>query len=225
MKYKNIEKAIFLERLNRFVALVEIDGEKSLCHVKNTGRLRELLVPGSQVWVQRSDKPGRKTAIDLITVKNGDRLVNIDSNAPNALFAEYARKMGLFELLKPEQSYGGSRFDFYAEKAGARAFIEVKGVTLLDGETARFPDAPTQRGIKHLQELGRCVDEGYEAYIVFIIAMKGARRFSPNEATHPEFAAALREAAAKGVRALAFDCVVGEGSIEVDKKVDIILGG
>ena len=224
MIYGNIAEAVFIERLNRFVALIEIWGAEEKCHVRNTGRLKELLVPGARVWVQRSFDPERKTKYDLITVQNGERLVNVDSGAPNKVFAELALEGGFLpdiSILRAEQTYGDSRFDFYAEHSGRRAFIEIKGVTLLDGEAARFPDAPTLRGIKHLEGLGDCVGEGFEAYIVFIVAMKGAKYFAPDEKTHPEFAGALRRAAERGVVVRAFDCDVSENAIFASKELEV----
>ena len=170
MRYEKMEPAVFLERPNRFVAYVEQAGRREICHVKNTGRCRELLVPGAELYVQRSDNPARKTALDLIAVKKGSQWVNMDSQAPNKAAAEWLRQGGLGcrEItIRPEYKYGDSRFDFFLEADGRKAFMEVKGVTLEEDGIARFPDAPTERGVKHIRELIRCLDAGYEAYVFF----------------------------------------------------------
>ena len=172
MHYENMEPAVFISRPNRFVAYVEQAGKQEICHVKNTGRCRELLIPGAELYVQRSDNPARKTALDLISVKKGDQWVNMDSQAPNKAAAEWLKNGGLGTkeiLVRPEYKYENSRFDFYLETEGRKAFMEVKGVTLEEDGTARFPDAPTERGVKHIRELMRCLDDGYEAYILFVI--------------------------------------------------------
>ena len=172
MRYEKMEPAVFLERPNRFVAYVEQAGRREICHVKNTGRCRELLVPGAELYVQRSDNPARKTALDLIAVKKGSQWVNMDSQAPNKAAAEWLRQGGLGcrEItIRPEYKYGDSRFDFFLEADGRKAFMEVKGVTLEEDGIARFPDAPTERGVKHIRELIRCLDAGYEAYVFFVI--------------------------------------------------------
>lgn len=226
MKYQNIESAIFLERPNRFVAYVELGGEREKCHVKNTGRCRELLVPGAEVYLQRAEKPNRKTSYDLIGVKKGKRIVNMDSQIPNYAVREWLEKGGLFETitqLRPETKYGNSRFDFYLEAEGKRIFMEVKGVTLEEEGIARFPDAPTERGVKHIHELMECKKDGCEAYIFFVIQMKGIKSFEPNDRTHPAFGEALRQAAAAGVHILAYDCQVTEDSIEIDQKIQVRL--
>lgn len=226
MKYQNIESAIFLERPNRFVAYVELGGEREKCHVKNTGRCRELLVPGAEVYLQRAEKPNRKTNYDLIGVKKGKRIVNMDSQIPNYAVREWLEKGGLFETitqLRPETKYGNSRFDFYLEAEGKRIFMEVKGVTLEEEGIARFPDAPTERGVKHIHELMECKKDGCEAYIFFVIQMKGIKSFEPNDRTHPAFGEALRQAAAAGVHILAYDCQVTEDSIEIDQKIQVRL--
>lgn len=226
MKYQNIESAIFLERPNRFVAYVELGGEREKCHVKNTGRCRELLVPGAEVYLQRAEKPNRKTKYDLIGVKKGKRIVNMDSQIPNYAVREWLEKGGLFETitqLRPETKYGNSRFDFYLEAEGKRIFMEVKGVTLEEEGIARFPDAPTERGVKHIHELMECKKDGCEAYIFFVIQMKGIKSFEPNDRTHPAFGEALRQAAAAGVHILAYDCQVTEDSIEIDQKIQVRL--
>lgn len=226
MIYERICPAVFRARPNRFVAEIELDGALVLCHVKNTGRCRELLRPGTPVFVQEAGNPKRKTKYDLISVYKQERLVNIDSQAPNQLFAEWVRAGNLFQsvtMLRPECTYGHSRFDFYLEADGKRIFVEVKGVTLEQEGVALFPDAPTERGVKHLQELCACVREGYEAYIIFVIQMQGVHMFRPNAATHPQFAAALAEAAAAGVHVHALDCVVTPDSIAIGQEVGIDL--
>lgn len=226
MIYDHIKPGIFLERLNRFTAHIEIDGKLETCHVKNTGRCRELLTNGAAVIVQEIDAPHRKTAYDLIAVYKGERLVNVDSSAPNRVFAEWLPKGGLFKtttLIKPEQKFGESRFDFYVEGDGSKAFVEVKGVTLEDGGVVRFPDAPTQRGIKHLKDLALCVQAGFKAYAVFIVQMKDVRYFEPNWSTHFEFGETLRQVAEQGVQVLALDCQVTENSITAQDPVKVIL--
>ncbi len=227
MHYSHIRKGEFLRRPNRFIAHVLLNGEEVICHVKNTGRLKELLLPGATVFLEESDNTARKTRFDLVAVMRGDAVVNIDSQAPNQAVGDWLRKGGLFEdvsHVKAETRYGASRFDFYIESAsGRKAFLEVKGVTLLQDGVARFPDAPTTRGIKHIEELVKCKEDGYEAYILFLLEMKGSRWMEPNDATHPAFGKALREAAAKGVNVLAYDCIVTPDRLEVDKKVEVRL--
>lgn len=227
MRYSHIRKGEFLRRPNRFIAHVLLNGEEVICHVKNTGRLKELLLPGATVFLEESDNTARKTRFDLVAVMRGDAVVNIDSQAPNQAVGDWLRKGGLFEdvsHVKAETRYGASRFDFYIESAsGRKAFLEVKGVTLLQEDVARFPDAPTTRGIKHIEELVKCIEDGYEAYILFLLEMKGSRWMEPNDATHPAFGKALREAAAKGVNVLAYDCLVTPDRLEVDKKVEVRL--
>lgn len=226
MTYDNIFEAVFLDRPNRFIAHVLLDGEKQVCHVKNTGRCRELLIPGAAVYVQKAANPARKTAYDLIAVWKGGRLINMDAAAPNRVFGEWLRAGGLGfvpELIRPECVHGDSRFDFYFEHGGKRAFAEVKGVTLEEDGIVRFPDAPTERGVKHLRGLARCVEEGFEAYAVFIIQMKGVKFFEPNRATHPEFAQALCQAARAGVKLIALDCYVTKDSLTAGERVEIRL--
>lgn len=226
MRYEKMEPAVFLERPNRFVAYVEQAGRREICHVKNTGRCRELLVPGAELYVQRSDNPARKTALDLIAVKKGNQWVNMDSQAPNKAAAEWLRQGGLGcrEItIRPEYKYGDSRFDFFLEADGRKAFMEVKGVTLEEDGIARFPDAPTERGVKHIRELIRCLNAGYEAYVFFVIQMKGVRAFEPNDRTHPAFGEALREAAKKGVQILAYDCVVRPDEMSIDQRIEVWL--
>lgn len=226
MHYENMEPAVFLSRPNRFVAYVEQAGKQEICHVKNTGRCRELLIPGAELYVQRSDNPARKTALDLISVKKGAQWVNMDSQAPNKAAAEWLKNGGLGTkeiLVRPEYKYENSRFDFYLETEGRKAFMEVKGVTLEEDGTARFPDAPTERGVKHIRELIRCLDDGYEAYILFVIQMKGVHAFEPNDRTHPAFGETLREAAGKGVRILAYDCLVKPDEMTIDQRIEVHL--
>lgn len=226
MTYPNITFAKFLARPNRFVAQVEIDGQTETVHVKNTGRCRELLVPGATVWLTKSDNPNRKTAYDLIGVQKGDRAVNMDSQAPNQLFREWSLA-GHFvpglTLLKGEQKHGDSRFDFYWEAGDRKGFVEVKGVTLEVDDHAYFPDAPTQRGIKHLRGLADCLTEGYEAAVCFVIQMEDIHAFSPNDTTHPAFGEALREVRAKGVQIIAMECEVAPGTVAITKPVEIHL--
>ena len=224
MRYDEIRPGTFLARPNRFVARVDLGEGTVDCHVKNTGRCRELLVPGATVYVEESRNPARKTKYDLIAVEKGDLLINMDSQAPNKVAAEYLPRLlpGL-TALRPETAFGSSRFDFYAEAGGERWFIEVKGVTLEEDGAALFPDAPTQRGVKHLQELRRCVDQGYRACVLFVVQMKGVRYVAPNQATHPEFAQALRAAAAHGVRVEAVDCLVTPDTLVPDQPVEVRL--
>lgn len=227
MRYERIEKAVFLERPNRFIAYVEREGEKETVHVKNTGRCAELLVPGAQVYIQRSVNPERKTKWDLIGVEKGERMINMDSQIPNRVVEEWIRDGNLVEgatLIRPETTFGSSRFDLYVEAEGRRIFIEVKGVTLEEKGVCRFPDAPSERAVKHLEELERAEREGYETYVFFVIQMKGVKYFTPNTDTHPAFAKALRKAAKNGVRVLAYDCVVTGDSIRIDSPVRVVLG-
>ena len=227
MRYERIEKAVFLERPNRFIAYTELNGRKETVHVKNTGRCAELLVPGASVYIQRSANPDRKTKWDLISVEKGERMINMDSQIPNRLVEEWIRGGHLFRdvtLVRPETTYGNSRFDLYVEAEGKRIFIEVKGVTLEENGVCRFPDAPSERAVKHLEELILAKQEGYETYVFFVIQMKDVRYFTPNTDTHPVFAEALRRAAAAGVHILAYDCTVSPDSIEIDSPVDIVLG-
>lgn len=226
MKYENIEPAIFLERPNRFVAYVDQAGKREICHVKNTGRCRELLVPGCEIYVQRTHNPARKTPLDLIAVNKDGMLINMDSQAPNKVVGEWLKKGNLCSadaIIRPECRFGNSRFDFYVEDGQRRFFMEVKGVTLEEDGVARFPDAPTERGVKHVQELIACRKEGYEAFLFFAVQMKGISRVEPNDQTHPAFGEALREAAAAGVQILAYDCQVRPDVLEIDTEIEVCL--
>lgn len=226
MKYGNIYQGIFIDRPNRFVARVEIGGREETVHVKNTGRCRELLKYGAVVYVQKNFKPERKTQWDLIAVKKGDRLINVDSQAPNQVVKEWVEK-GEFvrgiTAVRPEYAYGSSRIDLYVEAGKKKILIEVKGVTLEEDGIVRFPDAPSVRAVKHVQELQKAVDEGYEAYVIFVVQMEGARCFTPNTDTHPEFAQALRAAAEKGVHVAAYGCHVESDSIIISGEVPAVL--
>ena len=226
MRYEQIREAVFLRRPNRFIAMVLLDGRETVCHVKNTGRCRELLLPGATVYIQHCPAPQRKTAWDLIAVRKGERLINMDAAAPNAVFGEWLCAGGLGavpELVRPEQVHGDSRFDFYFETQGKRCFAEVKGVTLEDDGVVRFPDAPTERGVKHLRGLAQAVAEGYESWAVFVIQMTDVDHFEPSRTTHPAFADALREANAAGVHLLALDCCVTPDSLTIRSEVPIRL--
>ncbi|WP_297289531.1 DNA/RNA nuclease SfsA [uncultured Flavonifractor sp.] len=226
MQYRNVKKGIFRARPNRFIAHVEVDGAVEVVHVKNTGRCRELLVPGATVYLEESDNPARKTRYDLIAVEKGQLLVNMDAQAPNKVFQEWAEGGGFLPgltLLRPETTWGSSRFDFYWEAGERRGFVEVKGVTLEEDGHARFPDAPTERGVKHLEELIRCQDEGYEAAVCFVIQMAGMQDFAPNDKTHPAFGAALRRAAASGVTVLAQECEVAPDRLRLAGPVSVRL--
>lgn len=225
MKYERIETGFFLERPNRFIAYIEIAGQKEIVHVKNTGRCAELLQPGAEVYVQKADNPERKTQWDLIGVKKGKRMINMDSQIPNKVVEEWLRKGNLFPnatVIRPETTYKQSRFDLYVEEDNRKIFIEVKGVTLEHNGVVKFPDAPTERGIKHLNELCEAVKEGYEAYVFFVIQMKGVKYFTPNMKTHAAFGEALRNAKEQGVHILAYDCKVSKDSIEIAQEVPVI---
>ena len=225
MQYQNIVPGIFLARPNRFIAHVEIDSNLEICHVKNTGRCRELLPAGAQVWCQQFDNPNRKTKFDLITVKKGRRLINMDSQAPNAAAKEWLLSGGLGQIseLKSEYTHGDSRFDFSFLKDGRRCFLEVKGVTLENDGICAFPDAPTQRGAKHLRGLTGLAKQGFGTYVLFVIQMSDVKYLHPNDATDPAFGAALREAAAQGVQILAVDCNITENSMVINNPVEIKL--
>ena len=225
MKYPNMVKGRFLARPNRFIAHVEIDGEVQVCHVKNTGRCRELLPSGAKVWCQEFDSPTRKTKYDLITVEKGSRLINMDSQAPNAAAKEWLSSGGLGEIenLRSEVFHGDSRFDFAFTKDGKQCYLEVKGVTLETDGVCAFPDAPTERGVKHLRCLTQAVSEGFGGYVLFVIQMSDVNYLHPNDATDPAFGNALREAAKAGVQVLAVDCRVTEDTMEIQNPVKITL--
>lgn len=225
MHYNNMVPGVFLRRPNRFIAHIEIGGKEEICHVKNTGRCRELLPAGAQVWCEVSDNPNRKTKYDLITVKKGDRLINMDSQAPNAAAKEWllAGGLGQIENLKAETTHGQSRFDFSFTKDGRQCFLEVKGVTLENDGICAFPDAPTQRGAKHLTELARLSRQGYGAYVLFVIQMEDVKFLHPNDDTDPAFGKALREAAAAGVNILAMDCQIAQNAMIIQNPVKIQL--
>ena len=225
MKYKNVVAGIFRARPNRFIAMVDIDGKREVCHVKNTGRCRELLIEGCTVYLEKADNLSRKTAYDLIAVQKGSRLINMDAQAPNHVFAEWAAEnfCSGIQLIKPEFVYGDSRLDFCLETNRGRHLVEVKGVTLEADGFVYFPDAPTERGVRHIRELQRAVREGLDATLVFVIQMEGVRGLSPNDATHPEFGAALREAAAEGVQVAAWDCAVTPDTLEIRHSVPAVL--
>lgn len=228
MHYNNIRQGIFKERPNRFIAYIDIDGRQETVHVKNTGRCAELLKAGVTVYVQEADTPNRKTRWDLIAVDKGGRIVNIDSQVPNKLVKEWLEEGNLFQYitkLRPEYTYGNSRFDLYVEAGARKIFIEVKGVTLEENGIVRFPDAPSERAVKHVEELKLAVKEGYEAYVFFVVQMKGVRYFTPNIDTHPAFGEALESAAKAGVRLLAYDCEVEKDSIRIMEQVPIMLQG
>lgn len=221
MWYPKLTDAVFVKRNNRFSAEVTVGGARETVHVKNTGRLGELLLPGASVFLEKAQNPNRKTAWDLVAVMKDGQMVSIDSQLPNALAEEWLKGGAFGELtyLKREKTFGQSRFDLYFEYEGKRAFMEVKGVTLNDGGTARFPDAPTERGVKHVRELVKAVSQGYEAWILFVIQMKGVARMAPNWQTHREFGEALREAEEKGVHIRAMDCIVSREDVRIDKEV------
>ena len=225
MKYAKMVPGIFRARPNRFIAHIEINGQLEVCHVKNTGRCRELLPPGAQVWCLDADSPKRKTRYDLITVRKGQRLINMDSQAPNAAAKEWLEAGGLgdIENLKPEQKVGESRFDFAFTKDGMQCYLEVKGVTLENDGVCAFPDAPTERGAKHLRELTELAKKGYGAYVLFVIQMEGVKYLHPNDVTDKPFGEALREAKNAGVKILAYDCKITEDSMNIHEKVEVKL--
>lgn len=226
MQYKKIVSGYFIDRPNRFIAHVEMAGQVQVVHVKNTGRCKELLVPGATVYLEGSDDPGRKTAWDLVAVEKGKRLINMDSQAPNRVFGEWVRGghfLSNVTLVRPEMRFGQSRFDFYVEADGACHFIEVKGVTLEEDGVVRFPDAPTERGVKHLEELMAAKEQGYEAWVCFVIQMSDVKHFEPNDRTHPQFGAALRRTQAAGVHILALDCAVAPNGLRIVKSVPVCL--
>ena len=225
MTYENMTPGIFLARPNRFIAHIEIDGAVEICHVKNTGRCRELLVPGCTVYCQRSDNPSRKTKFDLIAVQKGDRLINMDSQAPNKAAGEWLASGGLGEItdLRAEVKHGDSRYDFSFVKDGKLCFLEVKGCTLENDGACAFPDAPTERGARHIRGLTAAVAEGYGGYILFVIQMSDVKYIRPHDETDPEFGRALREAAKNGVHVLAMDCAVTPDTMNIRLPVPVKL--
>ncbi len=223
MRYDNIVQGIFIERPNRFIAYADINGRTEKCHVRNTGRCKELLVKGCTVWLERSDSPKRSTGYDLVAVKKGERLINMDSLAPNKAAGEFLPKLFPDGNIRAEYVYGDSRFDFYIETGKRKILLEVKGVTLESDGAAMFPDAPTERGIKHVNGLINAVSEGFEAYLMFVIQMNGVKYFAPNIETHPQFGEALARASEQGVKLLAYDCNVTPESMEINKEVKICL--
>ena len=232
MKYKNIVKGIFKSRPNRFIAKVEVDGKEETVHVKNTGRCRELLRENVTVYLEKSSNPNRKTAFDLVAVEKvregkENLLVNMDSQIPNAVAYEWLKEENpLFSQnakVKREVTFGDSRFDLYVEDGERKAFVEVKGVTLEHNGYALFPDAPTERGVKHINELVKAKEAGYEAYILFVIQMKEVHSFSPHKEMHKDFADALRNASEKGVKVIAMDCKVTPDGMIIDKEVKVYL--
>ena len=225
MQYAKMVEGTFLARPNRFIAHIEIDGNVEVCHVKNTGRCRELLPVGAKVWCLDAASPSRKTRYDLITVRKGERLINMDSQAPNAAAKEWllAGGLGKIENLKAEAKHGDSRFDFSFTKDGRPCFLEVKGVTLENDGVCAFPDAPTQRGAKHLRELTKLAQEGYGAYVLFVIQMEGVKYLHPNDLTDKPFGEALREAKNAGVEIMAYDCKITVNTMDILNKVEVKL--
>lgn len=228
MKYEHVREGCFVKRLNRFVAQVNLDGTEELCHVKNTGRLGELLVPGTRAWVQEHEKSGRKTRFSLIAAEKEGVCYNIDSQAPNCLAREWIESGKAFPGKKvsgilPEQKYGNSRFDLMFLMDDKKTFMEVKGVTLNQNGTALFPDAPTLRGEKHVRELIACREHGYEAYLLFVVKFETARQFAPNAERQPEFAAALLKAQKAGVYVRAVRCSVSPEHVEIAEEIPVVL--
>ena len=225
MEYANMVAGRFLSRPNRFIAQVDIQGQTRICHVKNTGRCRELLIPGARVWCQAAANPNRKTQFDLIAVEKGSRIINMDAQAPNQAAAQWlsAGGLGRLEDLRPEVTLGDSRFDFSFQKGGRRCYLEVKGVTLEENGVAKFPDAPTSRGTKHLKGLTQAAAQGYGAYVLFVIQLQPVAYFTPNDGTDPAFGQALRAAKAAGVALLAMDCQVTPWSMAIGQPVEVRL--
>lgn len=226
MNYKNIHKGSFLSRPNRFIAHVLLEGEQVIAHVKNTGRCRELLIPGAAVYLVEADNPNRKTKYDLVAVEKGGYIINMDSQAPNQVFGEWV-KSGKFlpqlTQIRPEYSHGDSRFDFYLEQGKQRHLVEVKGVTLEEEGVVRFPDAPTERGVKHIEGLIAARKEGFESWICFVVQMSPVDHFEPNDQTHPAFGDALRRAMAEGVHVIAVECQVEPGTLVIERTIPVLL--
>ncbi len=226
LTYENIVEGFFVSRQNRFIATVEVNGKKEICHVKNTGRLKELLTLGAKVYLEKSSVKTRKTQYDLIAVIKDSMLINIDSQAPNKVFGEWVKSSGYFKditLIKPECKYKNSRFDYYIETKDEKIFVEVKGVTLENDGVISFPDAPTTRGVKHINELRESIKEGFSAYVFFICQMEKAKYFVPNRKTHPEFADALKCAKESGVNVKCLNCIVTPNSLSAKDFVDVVL--
>lgn len=226
MRYQTVIPGTFLARPNRFVAVVRTEEGEQICHVKNTGRCRELLIPGTQVWLERADSQKRKTAFDLIAVQKGEKLINMDAQAPNRVFAEWAAAGNFLpevREIRPEYTYGDSRLDFCIRTSTRTHLVEVKGVTLEENGIARFPDAPTERGVRHLHELCRAVAEGLDATLFFVVQMEGVHCVLPNDATHPEFGRMLRQAASSGVRVEAWDCAVRPDNLVLRRQAPVLL--
>lgn len=226
MNYHKIIEGEFVSRPNRFIAYVKIKGQEEICHVKNTGRCKELLIAGVKVYLEESDNPNRKTKYDLVAVHKGNRLINMDSQAPNAVVKEWieaGRFLPNITYIKPEQKYGKSRLDFYVETQEEKIFIEVKGVTLEENGIVRFPDAPSERAIKHMEELIACKQEGYQPYIIFVVQMENVTYFTPNRTTHKAFAEVLIKAQKAGVIMKAFDCKVTATTLSIHREIPIIL--
>ena len=224
MRYGEILPAVFLSRPNRFIAHVLVEGEEVVCHVKNTGRCRELLRPEARVWLEKGTNPKRKTAYDLVTVEKGHRLVNMDAQAPNKIFGEWALRLEAgIRSVRPEVAFEDSRLDFLLETEQGRHYVEVKGVTLEEGGHVFFPDAPTERGVRHLHTLMHAVEQGHRATVFFVVQMADVLDFSPNDSTDPAFGQALRQAAAAGVQVLAFTCQVTPEEVTMDRQIPVIL--
>ena len=226
MQYQKVISALFIDRPNRFIANVQTEEGIQRVHVKNTGRCKELLIPGVTVYLAEGNNPNRKTKYDLIAVEKNDFLINMDSQAPNRLFEEWAASGGFLPNItgiRGEYPYGASRLDFCLETAQGRHLVEVKGVTLEENGIARFPDAPTERGVKHIKELQKAVESGLEATLFFVVQMEGIRQLEPNDATHPKFGEALREAAAAGVNVRAYDCSVTADSVFIRKEIPVVI--
>ena len=228
MKYTNIREAIFIKRPNRFLAQVLLDGKVEIVHVKNTGRCKEILREGTKVYLEASDNPNRKTAYSLIAAYKGDMLINIDSLVPNTVVCDgilngHIKYLSDVKYIKRESTYGKSRFDIYFEKENSKGYVEVKGVTLESNGIAMFPDAPTLRGRKHLLEMADAVLNGYEGYIIFLIQFKGAKHFTPNNITDPEFSKALTDCVKNGVKVLAYDSYVQRDEIKISHEIKVLL--
>lgn len=223
MTYSHVRTGRFLSRPNRFIATVDVDGTPTVCHVKNTGRCKELLTPGCTVVLERADNPNRKTPYDLIAVYKGDRLINMDSQAPNAVASAYLTDRFPNAIIRREVTYGDSRLDFHVRDGDEEWFVEVKGCTLEIDHIGYFPDAPTERGVKHLRHLIRAAEEGYRTAVLFIIQMKGVTAIRPNDTTHPAFGDTLREAAEKGVEIWAVDCTVTPSTLTYRNPVPVEL--